>query len=179
MRQTSTILRLVAAFGLCCALVPGALAASTARADAEALLECVSRKAGPEGDLPPAGELRSRMLKEMEGGPQACVGQVRQVCVEAGGDHHDCSRRETAAWLEALKRDPGDGRAANHGKWLAAVRPIRGQAVALCQGAAALSAWGYDTVRRTGSYDAGLLAGCVMDAVAQQALILLVTVRGN
>lgn len=147
--------------------------------DARELVACVSMKDGPEGDLPPAGALRSKILKEMEGGTQACIGLVRKACVEEGGEHQACSRRETAAWLDALKLDPKDSRSANHPKWTVAAKAIRGQAHALCQGAAALSAWGYDTVRRTGSYSTENLSGCIMDGVAQQALIMLVKVRGN
>ena len=176
------LVRLGLAVAASAALIGGAIAQGqkSAAMDARSLIECVSTKAGPEGDLPPPGALRTRMLKEMEGGTQACIGLIRRACVEAGGDHQACSRRETAGWLEALKRDdPNDNRKANIPRWNAGVKNIRGQAGALCQGAAALSAWGYETVRSKGSYSTEDLSGCIMEAVAQQSLIMLVHVRGN
>lgn len=174
-------MRAALALAACVAIAGSAIAqkAGAAATDAQQLAECVNRKAGPEGDLPSPGALRTKILKEMEGGPQACIGLIRTACLEAGGDRLVCSRRETAGWLEALKPDPADGRKANHPKWNAAVKNVRGQAHALCQGAAALSAWGYDKVRTSGSYSTDHLSGCIMEAVAQQAMIMLVHVRGN
>ena len=154
--------------------------AAQADADAETLIDCVSRKAGPEGDLPPAGPLRDKFLKEMEGGTQACVGLVAKACAGAGGDRRACARRETAGWLKALARTGEDvNRAANLPKWTAPAKRIRAQAASLCEGAAAMSAWGYERVKTKGRYGEEDLARCIMKGVAQQALLMLEEVRGN
>ena len=147
--------------------------AAQADADADTLIDCVGRKAGPEGDLPPAGPLRERFLKEMEGGTQACVGFVAKAA-------RACARRETAAWLKALARTGEDvNRSANLAKWTAPAKRIRAQAASLCEGAAAMSAWGYERVKTKGRYGEEDLARCIMKGVAQQALLMLEEVRGN
>ena len=154
--------------------------AAQADADADTLIDCVGRKAGPEGDLSPAGPLRERFLKEMEGGTQACVGFVAKACQSAGGDARACARRETAAWLKALARTGEDvNRSANLAKWTAPAKRIRAQAASLCEGAAAMSAWGYERVKTKGRYGEEDLARCIMKGVAQQALLMLEEVRGN
>lgn len=175
-RALSAALLLVAVM----ALPGGAAAQSTAAADAEQIASCVSTKAGPEGDLPPAGPLRDRFLKEMEGGPAACIKLVQNACDKAGGAVNACIARESRAWLRALALDKDTpATARSKAIWSAAASRIRAQAIALCEGAAALSAWGGETVKQKGKYGMDLGNGCVRDAIAQQAIILLVHVRGN
>jgi hypothetical protein len=150
--------------------------AAPAHADpaVERIQTCVSQKA-PEG-LPTDGPLRARMLKEMEGGPQACIGLVQKDCEAAGKPREACVASETRAWLAALEtRDLTGKRAAVFRKGAGA---IRAQAVALCEAAAAMSAWGGETVASKGRYGFGLDSSCVRDAVAQQALVILVNGRG-
>ena len=150
--------------------------AAPAHADpaVERIQTCVDQKA-PEG-LPTSGPLRERMMKEMEGGPQACVGLVQQAWEASGKPREACVALETKAWLAALEtRDLTGKRAAVFRKGVGA---IRAQAVALCEAAAAMSAWGGETVAAKGRYGFGLESACVRDAVAQQALVILVNGRG-
>ena len=113
---------------------------SPARADeaVERIQACIDMKA-PEG-MPLAGELRDRMEKEMAGGPQACIGLVQNDCIAAGRERDACVARETNAWLAALTRDDLKGKRA--AVWRKGVAAVKAQAVALCESAAAGSAWG-------------------------------------
>lgn len=147
-------------------------------ADATRIAECVAIKAGPEGDLPPAGPRRDAIVMQMNGGPQACIGLIKEACAGGQSDPGDCFSRESSAWIRALDFDslrPARNRAA----WRRATASIRAQAIRLCEGAAALSAWGADVVRHNGRYGFTVRAECVRDAIAQQALLMLVNVRGN
>lgn len=151
-------------------------AAAPAYADqaVERIQACIDDKA-PEG-MPTDGPLRERMMKAMEGGPQACVGLVQKDCEASGKDQDVCVARETNAWLAALSRPDLKGkRAAAHRK---AALAVKAQAIALCEAAAADSAWGGEKVESKGRY--GFKPGdrCVRDAVAAQALIILVNGRG-
>ena len=175
------MIKLIAAALLGAALVPGgALAQAAVKIDAQTIHTCVSAKAGPEGDLPPEGPVRTRILKEMEGGVQACIGMLQANCQAAGGAADACRTRESRAWLEALRLDAGATRnQQNRAIWTNAAIRIRGQAIAMCEGAAAISAWGGERVARRGRYGMSLSSECVRDAIAQQALIMLVNARGN
>ena len=158
------------------ALIAFALVAAPAFAQSpvERIQTCVEQKA-PEG-LPTDGPLRARMLKEMEGGPQACIGLVQKDCEAAGKEREACVAAETRAWLAALEtRDLTGKRAA---VWRKGVGAIRAQAIALCEASAAMSAWGGQTVAAKGRYGFGAGSVCVRDAVAQQALVILVNGRG-
>lgn len=151
-------------------------AATSAFADeaVQRIQACIEAKA-PEG-LPTAGPLLERMKKEMEGGPQACIGLVQKACEATGAPTETCVARETRAWLAALTRDGLTGRRA--AVWRKGVGAVRAQAVALCEASAAMSAWGGRTVGEKGRYGFGLNSACVRDAVAQQVLIVLVNGRG-
>ncbi|MFN3888826.1 MAG: hypothetical protein ACK4MV_00405 [Beijerinckiaceae bacterium] len=151
--------------------------------DAEQLAECVNRKAGPEGDLPPPGPLREQIMAEMTGGPQACIGLIYEPCMKKTNNARVCNRREMQAWMEAVRLSDEERRRfarRNVEVYKGAVNRIRGQARALCHAAAAVSAWGSEAVTRgtygRGDYDT---SGCEREAVAQQALIIMVTSRGN
>lgn len=151
-------------------------AAAPAYADpaVDRIQACIEDKA-PEG-LPTDGPLRERMLKAMEGGPQACVGLVQKECEASGKDQDVCVARETNAWIAALSRSDLKGkRAAAYRKGAAAVKA---QALALCEAAAAGSAWGGAKVESNGRYGFKSSDRCVRDAVAAQVLIVLVNGRG-
>ncbi len=151
--------------------------------DADRLAVCVDKKAGPEGDLPSAGPVRDRILAEMAGGPQACVRMIYADCMKASKDARACHRRESQAWLDAVKLS-GENRkrfaARNIEVYTVAINRIRGQARALCHAAAAVSAWGSDAIAK-GSFERGDYdtSECEREAIAQQALIVMVTARGN
>jgi hypothetical protein len=149
------------------------------KADAAALLECVAKKAGPEGDIPQSGPMRAQILKEMEGGPQACIGIIETPCERAGGDALRCLGREARAWKETLSDDHASVGARNRAIWRAAAARTTGQAMALCEAAAAISAWGSEKVTAKGKYGFTLESKCVRDGLAQQAILLLVNARGN
>jgi hypothetical protein len=170
----------IALLGAVVVVPTGAVAQSASKIDARAIQACVSAKAGPEGDLPPEGPVRQRIMKEMEGGVQACVGVLQANCQAAGGEADACRTRESRAWLEALRLDAGATRnQKNRAIWTNAATRIRGQAIAMCEGAAAISAWGGARVAQRGRYGMSLADACVRDAIAQQALIMLVNARGN
>ena len=149
------------------------------KGDARKLLDCVSKKAGPEGDMPPDGALRAQFLKEMEGGPQACIGFVEEPCAKAGGDSLKCIGREARAWRETLINDRTGIASKNQALWRAAASRTSGYAIALCEAAAAVSAWGSRKVTDKGKYGFTLESKCVRDGIAQQAILLLVNARGN
>jgi hypothetical protein len=155
------------------------MAAPLANDDADRLITCMSEKLPPEGDLPPPGATRDAMLKAMEGGTTACIGLVERVCRDEKGDAATCLERESHAWLKALEQS--DHRLPHGGVtiWKRAVARIVPQAKVLCEGAAALSAWGGDAVVRQGKYGMSPKHPCVRDAIAQQAIIMLANVRGN
>lgn len=163
------------------AFLNGALAqGAQVKADAEALQACVEEKAGPESDLPASGPLREKLVKQMEGGPQACVFLVRNACKAAGGDYDACAARESRGWLKAVAEVKGEHLPEkNRAVWRAASGRLQAQAVAICEATAALSAWGAETVTRKGKFGMGLTHPCVAEAIAQQAIIMLVQVRGN
>lgn len=171
-----------AALFACLAINTGPALAQSAK-DADAIAECVNKKAGPEGDLPSSGPLRQQIIAEMAGGPQACVGLIYNQCMKPSKDSRQCNRREAAAWMEAIKlTDENRKRFAkrNVEVYSTAVNRIRGQARALCHAAAAVSAWGSDAVAK-GSYERSDYdsSRCEREAIAQQALIVMVTSRGN
>ena len=154
-----------------------------ASGDAEQLAECVNKKTGPEGDLPASGPLRDQMMAEMAGGPQMCVGLIYEPCMKATNDSRACNRRETQAWMQAIRLSSDDRKRfarRNVEVYTNAVNRIRGQARALCHAAAAISAWGSEAVANE-SFERGNFdpSGCEREAVAQQALIIMVTSRGN
>ena len=179
---------LLLALAIClCAAVPPRVRAQNAqgtitpaRADSGMLAHCVAGKAGPEGDLPPPGPVRDRIVKEMEGGPQACIGRVSGPCEAAAGPDARCVQRESRAWLNTMVLETG-GRwhARNKAVWTRAASTVQAQAVALCEAAAAISAWGGAAVTKKGKYGFSLNDRCVRDGIAQQVLILLVHSRGN
>lgn len=172
--RLSLALPLLLAFAMSAfAMSAGAMSAGAdpARARIEA---CLEDKA-PEG-LPTEGPLRDKMVKAMEGGPQACVGLVEQECRSAGGDRKACVAQETAAWLSALARPDLAGKRA--AVWRKAAIAVKAQAIALCEASAAGSAWGGEKVAAQGRYGFKVGDACVRDAVAGQALILLVNARG-
>lgn len=150
--------------------------------DVKALHACIALKS-PEGELPPEGPQREKIIKEAEGGPQACVGAVIEACQKAGGAEEACTLREATAWLAATALDKEDEKrfgAKNAGVYKAAQSKILPNAVALCKAAASVSAWGADAIKANSKdlvFD--LTQPCVMDAVVQQSLIILVNKRGN
>ena len=164
------------------ALSSGAAQAQAAK-DAETLADCVNKKAGPEGDLPSSGPLRQQIIAEMAGGPQACVGFIYDACMKAMKDSRACNRREATAWMEAVKLTSENRKRferRNIEVYSSAINRIRGQARALCHAAAAVSAWGSDAVAK-GTYERSEYdsSRCEREAIAQQALIVMVTSRGN
>ena len=151
-----------------------------AQADSETLAWCVADKAGPEGDLPPSGPARDRIVKQMEGGPRACIGLIAAPCEAAAGPDARCVRRESRAWINTMILENGRRLPArNRAVWGRAVSAVQTQAVALCEAAAAISAWGGAAVTKKGKYGFSLNDRCVRDGIAEQALILLVQSRGN
>lgn len=159
--------------------VPG-VAAAQAAADAAALAVCIDEKSGPEGDLPSSGPKREKLLKQMEGGTQACLFLVRNACKEAGGDPDACTARESKAWLKAVADVKGEHLPEkNRTVWRAAGGRLQAQAIAICEATAALSAWGAEKVTQKGRFGMGLSHPCVAEAIAQQAIIMLSQVRGN
>ena len=150
------------------------------QADSETLAWCVADKAGPEGDLPPSGPARDRIVKAMEGGPRTCIGLIAAPCETAAGPDARCVRRESRAWLNTIILETGRRLPArNKAVWGRAVSAVQAQAVALCEAAAAISAWGGAAVTKKGKYGFSLDDRCVRDGIAEQALILLVRSRGN
>lgn len=178
--NTANFQTIAAALFLAMVTGPAAIAQS---ADVSALAACVDRKAGPEGDLPPPGPQRERIVAAMAGGPQSCVGLVYKECVASTKDARSCNRREAQAWMDALKLSSEDrkrfGRA-NLEAHASAVNRVRAQARALCRAAASVSAWGSGAIA-DGSFNRGDFdtSRCEREAIAQQALIILVTSRGN
>jgi hypothetical protein len=161
-------------------LVPtSAMAAQIANDDADTLMACLSAKLPPEGDLPPPGSTRDTLLKAMEGGTTACVGLVERGCEDEKGIAAACLERESRAWIKALEQSYNQTSNRNRAIWKKAVDRIVPQAKTLCEGAAALSAWGRDAVLRQGKYGMSTRHSCVRDAIAQQAIIMLSNVRGN
>lgn len=161
----------------------GAPAAAQSSSDVDRLNVCVDMKAGPEGDLPPAGPLRDRIVAEMAGGPQACVSIIYDECMKASKDARACNRREAQAWIDALKLSSESRKRfarRNIEVYTVAINRIRGQARALCHAAAAVSAWGSEAISN-GSFERGNFdtSRCEREAIAQQALIVMVTSRGN
>ncbi|MDP2355976.1 MAG: hypothetical protein Q8M31_07920 [Beijerinckiaceae bacterium] len=171
------------ALALVCFALATAPAAAQPPNDAERLALCVDTKAGPEGDLPPAGPVRDRLLAQMAGGPQACISLIYDECMKASKDSRACNRRESQAWIDALKLS-GENRKRfarrNIEVYLTAINRIREQARALCHAAAAVSAWGSNAVA-SGTFERGDhdTTACQREAIAQQALVVLVTSRGN
>ncbi|MBX9761298.1 MAG: hypothetical protein K2Y29_21150 [Beijerinckiaceae bacterium] len=154
-----------------------------AAADAESLMECVDAKAGPEGDLPSSGPIRDQIVTAMAGGPQACVGRVYEACMKLSEDATACNRRESSAWLAAIAVSPEDRKRfprKNITIYTEAVGRVQAQARALCRAAAAVSAWGSEAIT-DGSFEKRGYNNyaCEREAIAQQALVVLVASRGN
>lgn len=160
-------------------LLPSAAMAQQAKADAEAVQDCVGKKSGPEGDLPSAGPLRDKFMAEM-GDPQDCRGVIAKACETAGGDQDACLARESRAWLKAVA-DVGAGSSNKKAAaaWKAASSRIQSHSVALCEATAAMSAWGGETVKTKGKYGMSLSSPCVSEIVAREAIQMLTQVRGN
>ena len=152
------------------------------QADVQMIHACINTKS-PEGELPAEGPEREKIMKETEGGPQACVGSVIEACQKAGGNEEACLLREATAWLASTNLDkPTETKfgAKNVGVYKAASTKIMANAVALCKAAASVSAWGGDAIK-TNSRDLvfDLMQPCVFDAIVQQSLIILVNKRGS
>lgn len=159
-------------------LSPAALA-QQAKADAEAVANCVDKKSGPEGDLPSAGPLRDKFLSEM-GDPQDCRGVISKPCEAAGGDLDACVARESRAWLKAVADVPArpDFKKGS-ALWKAASGRIQTHAIGLCEATAAMSAWGSETVKTKGKFGMSLSSPCVNEVIAREAIQMLTQVRGN
>ena len=173
----------LAAVLLASLVLNGGAALAQAAKDADAVADCVNRKAGPEGDLPSSGPLRQQIIAEMAGGPQMCVGLIYNECMKASKDSRQCNRREATAWMEAIKLTSESRKRferRNIEVYSTAINRIRGQARALCHAAAAVSAWGSQAVAN-GTYERSGAdsSGCEREAIAQQALIVMLTSRGN
>lgn len=171
------------AAALCCFTVAVSPAFAQSSNDANRIAACVDKKAGPEGDLPPAGPTQERILADMAGGPQACVKIIYDDCMKTSKDTRPCNRRESQAWLDAIKLSAEDRKRfarRNIEVYTVAINRIRGQARALCHAAAAISAWGSGAIAN-GSFERGDFdtSQCERDAIAQQALVVMVTSRGN
>lgn len=152
------------------------------QADVESIHACINLKS-PEGELPPEGPAREKIMKEAEGGPQSCAGTIIEACQKAGGQEDSCMLREATAWLASTNLDKATETrvgAKNVGVYKAASTKIMSNAVALCKSAASVSAWGADAIK-TNSRDLvfDLTQPCVFDAIVQQSLIILVNKRGN
>ena len=152
------------------------------QADVQAIHACINLKS-PEGELPPEGPEREKVMKESEGGPQSCVGSVIEACQKAGGNEEACMLREATAWLASTNIDKATETkfgARNAAAYKAASTKIMANAVALCRAAAAVSAWGAEAIK-TNSRDLvfDLMQPCVFDAIVQQSLIILVNKRGS
>lgn len=165
------------------ALLGGAFVGSASaqtRSDDQTVLACVEMKS-PEG-IPASGPLREKILREMQGGPQACIGVIRNTCRRVGQPADECNRREATAWLRALRINPEDRKAygaKNIGVFDAGVKRIEANATALCRSAASVSAWGREMIK-TGSSAVRFDRShpCVMELIAQQTLAVLVHRRG-
>ncbi len=162
---------------------PAAAGASQqVRGDVKAILACIDKKS-PEGELPPEGPARDKLMQEAEGGPQACVGLAIEACQKAGGQEEACLTREAKAWLASTALDPETEKRVgprNATIYKAATTNIVSNAVALCKAAAAVSAWGAEAIK-TDSKDLvfDVTQPCVFDAIVQQSLVVLVNRRGN
>lgn len=169
---------LIAAALLCGALSAPAFAQGAS--GVQTIIDCVDRKS-PEG-IPASGPLREKILREMQGGPQACIGVIRNACERAKRPFDECIRLEATAWLRALQLDADSRKqygAKNIAVYDAGVKRIEANAVALCRSAAAVSAWGGDMIKTgkmTVKFDRS--HRCVMEMIAQQALAVLVNRRG-
>ncbi len=149
--------------------------------DVEIIFACLERKA-PE-DVPESGPKRDKILADAEGGPQSCVGLVIEACQKAKGKEEDCLARETSAWLASLELDDETAKEVgdkNVNVYKEAASRIEAHAVALCRAAASVSGWGSEAIK-TDAKDLVFNRAnpCVFDAVAQQALIILVGQRGG
>ena len=153
------------------------------QADVQAIHACINLKS-PEGEPPKEGSPEhEKMMKETEGGPQACAGSVAAACQTAGGEEETCVLREATAWLASTTLDKATETkfgAKNAGVYKAASAKIMANAVALCKAAAAVSAWGADAIKTNSKelvFD--LSHPCVYEAIVQQSLIILVNKRGS
>jgi hypothetical protein len=150
-------------------------------ADVQSIHACINIKS-PEGDLPPEGPARDKVMQEAEGGPQACVGTIIEACQKAGGSEETCMLREATAWLASTTIDKATETkfgAKNAGVYKAASSKIMANAVALCRAAASVSNWGADAIKTNSKelvFD--VMQPCVFDAIVQQSLIILVNKRG-
>ena len=166
-------MKAAAAIVLACLVSGAPVAAQTAgeaAKDAARLTECVNRKA-------PAEDASATAFA------QTCVGLVYEECMKVSSNTRACNRREGVAWMEALRRSAEDRKrfaARNIEVYNNAVRRIRGQARALCHAAAAVSSWASAAIAN-GSFERSDIdmSGCERAAIAQQALIILVTSRAN
>ena len=94
-----------------------------------------------------------------------------------------CNKREGAAWLAAVAVSPEDRKRfprKNITIYANAMKGVEAQARALCRAAAAVSAWGSELIT-DGSFEKRGYNNyaCEREAIAQQALIVLVASRGN
>jgi hypothetical protein len=176
-------MKIALAFAFVCLALTAASAGAQSASDAQRLDVCVNKKAGPEGDLPSSGPLRQQIIAEMAGGPQTCVGIIYDDCMKASKDARVCNRREAQAWIDAIKLSSENRKRfarRNIEVYTVAINRIRGQARALCHAAAAVLAWGSQAIAdgsfERGDYDT---SRCEREAIAQQALIVMVTSRGN
>lgn len=150
-------------------------------ADVQSIHACINVKS-PDGELPPEGPAREKVMKDAEGGPQACVGAIIEACQKSGATEETCMLREASAWLASTNIDKATETkfgAKNAGVYKAASTKIMANAVALCKAAASVSNWGADAIK-TNSRDLvfDLTQPCVFDAIVQQSLIILVNKRG-
>lgn len=162
---------------------PAAAGASQqVRADVQTILACIDKKS-PEGELPPEGPARDKIMQEAEGGPQACAGLVIEACQTAGGQEEACLTREANAWLASTALDAETEKRIgpkNATIYKAASTKIMGNAIALCKAAAAVSAWGAEAIKADSKdlvFD--VTQPCVFDAIVQQSLVILVNRRGS
>lgn len=151
------------------------------QADVRSILACIDLKS-PEGELPPEGPARDKVIQDAEGGPQACVGSIIEACQKEGGSDDSCVLREATAWLASTNLDKATETRVgqkNVAVYRAASSKIMANAVALCRAAAAVSNWGADAIKANSRdlvFD--MSQPCVFDAIVQQALIILVNRRG-
>lgn len=156
-------------------------AASQADKDVETIFACLDVKA-PE-DVPEKGPERDKILAAAEGGPQACIGQIIEECQKAKGKEDVCIAREASAWLNALNLDDETRKEAgekNVAVYNEAATRIEAHALALCRAAASVSGWGSEAIK-TDSKELVFNRShpCMLDAIVQQSLIVLVNQRGG
>lgn len=172
---------IIAAIALPFTLPLSTTAHAQGKKDVSAIKACIDQKA-PTGDIPEKGPERDKIMKEAEGGPQACVGIIVEGCLQGGGKEEACYSREAKAWLAAIVLDKKT--AARVGKknvdiYNAAAKNVEKSAAALCRAAVAVSAWGAEAIKKGEKMPFDASNPCVYEAIAQQSLTILVNQRGS